>query len=135
MQAQALAVAGAPARELGAAVLAVSGEGFGVDGVGFAERSKRADEGLDLAGVGSVGRNAVGEQGGQQIAFIAARGLADDEAGRVEPAAKSERPGARWRSCSVRPLAVSKTTIVVLPTSHPMKREGVAGGDICGYPP
>jgi hypothetical protein len=96
LQAQPLGLAGAPKREFGVAVPAVSGERVCIDGVGFAERPKRADEGLDLAGVGSVGRDAGSEQGGQQIAFIAARGLADDEAGRVERG--SEGPAVRWRS-------------------------------------
>ena len=85
MQAQALAVARLPGRKFGAAVLAVSGEGFGVDGVGFAERSKRADEGFDLAGVGSVGGNAGGDERGEQGVFVTAGGFTDDEAGRLEP--------------------------------------------------
>ena len=46
LQSQAIAIARLPAREFGAAVLSVSGERPGVDGVGLAERSERADEGL-----------------------------------------------------------------------------------------
>ena len=46
LQAQPLGFAGAPKREFGVSVPAVSGERACVDGVGFAERAKRADEGL-----------------------------------------------------------------------------------------
>jgi hypothetical protein len=42
-------------------------------------------------------------------------------------AAKSDRACGSLAIVQVRPLAVSKATIAVLPTSHPMKREGVAG--------
>ena len=91
MQAQAVAVAGLPEREFGVAVLGVSGQRPGVDGVGFAERSERADEGFDLAGVGAVSRDACGEQGGQEIALIAAGRLADHEAGRVERGGEVEQ--------------------------------------------
>jgi hypothetical protein len=44
-----------PSRELAVALLAVAGQGAGVDGVGFAEDAERADERLDAAGVGAVG--------------------------------------------------------------------------------
>ena len=126
LQAQAVAVAGLPEREFGVAVLGVSGQRPGVAGVGFAERSERADEGLDLAGVGAVSRDACGDEGGQEIALIAA-GLADYEAGRVERGGKVEQSAWLVGDRTVWALAASKTTIAVLPTSHPMKREtGVA---------
>lgn len=41
-----------PARKLGVALLAVAGEGAGIDGVGLGDPPERADEGLDLAGIG-----------------------------------------------------------------------------------
>ena len=91
LQAQAVAVAGLPEREFGVTLLGVSGQRPGVDGVGFAERSERADEGLDLAGVGAVSRDACGDEGGQEIALIAAGRLADYEAGRVERCGKVEQ--------------------------------------------
>jgi hypothetical protein len=83
-KAKAFAVAGLPARQFSAAVAAVSGERLGVDGVGFADCAERADEGLDLAGVGAMDGNAGGEQGGKQGALVAAGGLADDETRRLE---------------------------------------------------
>jgi hypothetical protein len=76
-------LASAPKRKFGVSVAPVSGE-RGVDGVGFAKHAKRPDEGLDLAGVSPVGRHVRGDEGGQQIAFIASRRLADDEKGRAE---------------------------------------------------
>jgi hypothetical protein len=42
-------------------------------------------------------------------------------------AAKSDRACGSLAIARVAPLAVSNTTMAVLPTSHPMKREGVAG--------
>ena len=46
-QALSLGLAGAPKWEFGVTVPAVSGKRVCVDGVGFAQRSQRADEGLD----------------------------------------------------------------------------------------
>jgi hypothetical protein len=42
-------------------------------------------------------------------------------------AVKSDRACGSLAIARVAPLVVSNTTIAVLPTSHPMKREGVAG--------
>jgi hypothetical protein len=59
LQALSLGFAGAPKRESGVPVPAVSGKRGCVDGVGFAERAKRADEGLTLGSsprAGSCGR-------------------------------------------------------------------------------
>jgi len=84
LQAQALAISGLPAREFGVAIFGVSEERLGVDAVGFAERSKGSDEGLDLTGVGAMGADAGVEQGGEQAALIAAGGFAYDETSRVE---------------------------------------------------
>jgi hypothetical protein len=47
LQALSLGLAGAPKRKFGVAVQPVSGKRGCVDGVGFTERPKRADEGLD----------------------------------------------------------------------------------------
>ncbi len=84
LQAHPLDVACAPEREAAMPLAPVAGERPRVDRVGLAEDAERADEGLDLAGVGAVGRDAGREQGGQKIALVAAGGLADDEAGRIK---------------------------------------------------
>ena len=65
-------------------LLAVAGEALGVDGVGLGDAAERADEGLDLAGVGPVGGNTGLGGGDQQVSFVAAGGFADHQAVAVE---------------------------------------------------
>jgi hypothetical protein len=71
---------GCPARQFGVALLAVAGEPPGVDAVGLAEASERANEGLDLAGISAVRRHARRSGGCEQGGLVAAGGLADHEA-------------------------------------------------------
>lgn len=64
---------------------AVAGERFGVERVALAERAEGADEGLDLAGIGAMGRAAGCQQRREQGVLVAAGGLADGQAVRPQP--------------------------------------------------
>jgi len=73
-----------PASELGAAFPGIAGDSLGIEGVGFAQRAEGADEGLDLAGIGTVGGDVGGEESVEQGDFIAAGGFANDVCSRME---------------------------------------------------
>lgn len=66
------------------ALLCVAGQRPGIEAVAFAQGPERADEGLDLARVGTVGGASGGQQGGQERVLVAAGRLADDEAGAIQ---------------------------------------------------
>ncbi|RIA78672.1 hypothetical protein C1645_746431, partial [Glomus cerebriforme] len=84
LQAFAVRVGGLPAGEACVAFLGVVGERASIEGVALGQGAERADEGLDLAGVGPVGGASGREQSGQKGVLVTAGGLAHDQAGRVE---------------------------------------------------
>jgi hypothetical protein len=126
----------------GMSLLTVAGEPPGVDAVGLAQAAERADEGLELAGIGAVcGDTGIG--GGQeQGSLVAAGGLARPPG---RPWAKARSASAVLASSVVRSLDGSKTVIDVLPTSQPITRGGTLAfgswrdilnllGIVCGRP-
>ena len=88
LKAKTVAVRGAPAGELLVPLAPVAGQRPGIDGIGLGERSEGADEGLDLAGVGPMGRDA-GCGKGDEAGLMAAGGLADDQTAVIERAGKA----------------------------------------------
>ncbi len=127
LQALALRIGRLPSGQTGVALLGVAGERTGIEGVALAQGAERADECLDLAGVGTVGRDAGDEQGGEQRVLVAAGGLADDEAAASRLSAKAASASGVLAMMRQRPSRLSKTTMVALPTSHPTKRVRWAG--------
>ena len=75
-------------------LLAIAGQRTGIDRIGLAQGAKRADEGLDLAGIGAVRLPAGIGQGAEQSGFMAAGRFADHQTVRIK--CRSER-GKRFR--------------------------------------
>lgn len=84
MQPATLDVARLPSGQLGVTLLAVSGQGAGIDGVGLAQCAERPDEGLDLAGIGPVSGMPGLTDGLKQGRLISSGRLANGKAGGVE---------------------------------------------------
>lgn len=88
MQPLAVGLARLPAGELVVPLLAVAGQCPGIDRIALAERAERADEGFDLAGIGSVGCSAGLDQGSEKGGLMAAGRFADHQAVRIERASE-----------------------------------------------
>jgi hypothetical protein len=132
-------VARLPERQAVMAFGAVTGERTGVDRIGFAERAERANEGFDLAGIGTMGGAPGAHERVEQGGFVTPGRFADDEAGRIEPAAKASSASCSLASVKPRLSALSNTAMALLPTSQPMKRVagmlvGMVRSVIAGYP-
>src|SRR6187551_2441126 len=89
-----------PAREAIMPLLAILGEGAGIDSIAFAEDAEGADEGFDLASIRPMYDTPGDDQRIEQDGFVAARRFADHQARGIEAVGKvGQRPRLVTQAC------------------------------------
>jgi len=91
VKAVALVIARLPAGEAIVAFTAIAGQSTGIDRIAFAEGAQGTDEGLHLAGIGTMNVPPGGDQCIEQDGFVTACRLADHQRVRIKGRGKARQ--------------------------------------------